>query len=109
MSIRDQANTQSVLSQLLKDLRDVIVQLEVLARSPLPINLARAGVDVRSRPAHPLDDVFRVREEDLGIVHIARTVEQRPGAGDARLELRSVHVHPVTRAESLIPFSAKRR
>src|SRR5207302_3894699 len=77
--------------------------------SPLAVNLAGALVDPRAAPAHLLDDVARVRDENLGVVHVVRTVEERRGARDALLELRRIDLHAVPRAERLIALAAKRR
>ena len=110
MRVGDQTDPDAGAGQLPQHIGHVVVQLEVLARRPLGVDLAGACVEVRPAAAHPLDDVLGVGDEDLGVVrHVVGAVEQRRGAGDGAGELRGIDVHPVTRAERLVALAAKRR
>ena len=89
---------------------DFLVQLEVLARSPLRVDFARTRIDARAAPPHLFDNVPRVGDEDLRVVgRVLGPVEQRCRADDRPLEFRFVDLDAVARTERSIPFAAKHR
>src|SRR5205814_10461591 len=93
--------------------RHVFVQLEMMAARPFGVHLARAGVErcVRaSSAAHLLDDVARVRDEQLVVVRRSfRIVEHRRGARDGGLEFLRIEVDIVPLRKRLVPFAAEHR
>src|SRR5436190_6388412 len=82
----------------------------MLARGPFGVDFPRALVDALAAPAHLLDDVPRISDEDLGVVAaVVEIVEYRRRAGDRRVEAFRIGVHAVSRAERTIALASKRR
>src|SRR5439155_13935540 len=68
LRVGDEADAEAGIRQRTQHVRDIVVQLEMLARGPFGVDLARTGVDVGTAPAHLLDDVTGVGNEDVGVV-----------------------------------------
>src|SRR5207249_12111180 len=57
MRVRNETDADAGCFQLAERRRNILVELEVVARRPLCINLARALLDARALTSHLLDDV----------------------------------------------------
>src|SRR4029079_13764592 len=89
--------------------RHVVVQLEMLAGGPLTVNLLRAGVEIRSRPAHAFDDLARVDDEQLVGVAIVAAVEEWRRRRDRLVKPFGVDIDAVAGARRLLSPAGKSR
>jgi hypothetical protein len=90
--------------------RDFLVELEVLARCPLRVDLAGAGVELVTPAAHLLDDMPRVSDEYFHVVDgIARAVQNRCRARDCAIEAARIDVDPVPSTKRMVSFAPERR
>ena len=70
MRIGDQSNSNAGRRKPAQHVGYFVVELEMVARGPLVVDLARARIDARSTAAHVLDDVAGVPDEDLRVVEL---------------------------------------
>ena len=87
----------------------VLVHLEVVARRPLVVDVARRALDAVARAAHVLDDAPGVLDEDLRIVDVAVGLEQRRRGGDRAVEGQRVDGDVVPRTEVTVADALERR
>jgi len=109
MRVRNQADLHTATGQLTQHRRNIVVEMKVMARRPLVVDLAGAGVERRARSAHLLDDSSRIPHEYLAVVHVfLLLVEDDRRGANAVGKAGRLDGDAVVRAKALIPFALER-